>query len=143
MRRAAVIGVGALALSGLTVSAWAAPIYEGKYVGNTDDKGELVTVVTARKDDGKLYVTKFKVNQGEECGVTVYTHATHPTVMPVRVKTVEGEKVFKIVDEPLPGVIAFKVKGTWETSNVVSGSYTQIACDGDGDVWGAAGGGPA
>jgi len=134
--RLALTCVTALSVAGISVAAYAAPLYEGNYYGTTDDEGETVSITTHRNDNGRLLVTRFKVVQGE-CGTTSYTHRNAPDVMPVRVRRdAQGRRFFRIVDDvTIPSAVVFRVRGTWQTSDVIAGQFSQIACDGESDTW--------
>ncbi len=122
-------------LASLSGTAVAVQPFLGTYTGNTEDKGENVELVVKRKGDGKLYVTKFKVTQGK-CGVTKFTTANNPGIMPARVKYDDGTRKFRIVRK-MAGIVVFKVTGHWLEDNAteIEGFYSQVACDADKDEW--------
>jgi hypothetical protein len=127
------IKVGAALLAALVATAaiaLAAP-QEGTFTGDSDD-AEPVTIKVGTAQ-GQKVVKLFKVDQGIDCGVTKYSHKTDPDIMPAKIE----DNKFKIVDKLAPGVVAFKVKGSFPTAagDVISGSYSQIACDGETDTY--------
>ena len=121
--------VAILALASLAFAA----IQTGKFAGTSDDE-EPVTIVVGKNDEDKKVVKSFKVDQGEECGVTKVSKKADPDIMPVRIK--DGE--FKIVQrhEALD-VVTFKVKGAFhtESGDLITGNYSQAACDGAKDTF--------
>lgn len=105
---------------------------EGTFTGPSDDT-EPVTIKVGANSHGDKLVKLFKVDQGVDCGVTKLSHKTDPDIMPAKIV----DNKFKIVDRFSHEVVLFKVKGSFPTGagDVISGSYAQIACDGETDTY--------
>jgi len=127
MHRIIKLGVTGAVATLATVAVASAGIKSGDYSGVLADDNDPITITVGKKDGKRgKYVKNVFIDQTDEC------EADLEFTKDDRIKN----KKFKVViKSPLPGLNEAELKGKFVTEGVVSGTMSQVACDGNEDSY--------
>ena len=123
------LSLAALAASAAVATA-ASPVLVGTYTGPLSDgegfTGESIRIDVAKGDDGK-FVDKVVVDESTTTDCLKYIIKKNAEIK----KTDAGYKFTVKAPGPFEGAPpTMTVKGSWQTTGVISGHITQSVCDG-------------